>query len=80
MASSGALEVILRHGCERCDQVLLELDLLGIAYRWLDVDADPALLAAFNALVPVLRKGDRWLSSPFTEAAMVAFLNRTAAQ
>lgn len=60
-AAAGELELLTRHGCHLCEELLAELaDLLpryGLTVRLRDIDDDPALAARYGRRIPVLRKG-----------------------
>lgn len=55
---SPRVRVLSRVGCHLCDDLLVLVDdvcgRLGETYETLDVDADPALLARYGDLVPVV--------------------------
>jgi glutaredoxin len=55
--SEPRIEVLTRSGCHLCDQAIAVVRQVcaetGDSYRLRDVDADPALLAAYSDQVPV---------------------------
>ena len=66
------LTLIVRQGCHLCDDMratLLEL-LAGRSVRIVevDVDADPALYARYNELVPVLKRDEHEICHYFVDA------------
>ena len=77
------LTLYSREYCHLCHDMLAALEALRGEFefelRVLDVDADPALLARYDELVPVLAAGDDELCHYFLDAAAVrAYLGFTA--
>lgn len=75
------LTVLSREWCHLCHDLLEQLAPLaaelGWAVRVLDVDADPALEARWNELVPVVLGGDDELCHYYLdEAAIRAYCGR----
>ena len=56
-------ELVTRAGCHLCGEMAKALDAVlprfGLAYTFVDVDADPALRARFGDVVPVLLRDGR---------------------
>lgn len=73
------LTVYTRLYCHLCEDLLAKLEALkselGFRYQVFDVDADPALHARYNELVPVLKVGDVEICHHFLdEAALRRYL------
>jgi hypothetical protein len=69
------LTLYSREYCHLCHDMLAALEALRGEFvfelRVLDVDADPALLARYDELVPVLTAGDEELCHYFLDGAAV---------
>ncbi len=69
------LTLYSRGYCHLCHDMLAALETLRGEFRFelkvLDVDADPALLALYDALVPVLSAGEEELCRYFFDDAAV---------
>ncbi len=48
------LELMSRKGCHLCEEAEHLLDQMGVPYRWLDVDSQPAWQLEYGFRVPVL--------------------------
>ncbi|KUM03471.1 glutaredoxin family protein [Chromobacterium subtsugae] len=70
------LTLYFREYCSLCHQMLAELapwrQRYGFELEVLDVDADPALEARFNELVPVLMDGEAEICHWHLDAARLA--------
>ncbi|MEE9447815.1 MAG: glutaredoxin family protein [Arenicellales bacterium] len=74
------LSVYSREGCHLCEEMLAALvqfkTELGFEFEVYDIDEDAALLQEYNALVPVVKLGERELMRYYFElATLKAALN-----
>jgi len=65
-------------GCHLCEQVEGMLDDMGISYRPVEIDTDPALEKKYEISIPVLQRLDngRELFYPFGQGQVMTFLER----
>ncbi len=67
------LSVYSRKGCHLCEEMLTALAQfkteLGFEFEVYDIDEDAELLEAYNALVPVVKLGERELMRYYFELA-----------
>ena len=63
-----------RRGCHLCEQAEDLLATLGLAFRSVEVDRDPALAGRFGLRVPVLEAGGRIVMEGRFDAAGLARL------
>ena len=70
---SGSLTVYVRHGCHLCTEMTQALERLraelGFEYTTIDIDADRALRARYDAHVPVLAAGGEEICRYFLDEA-----------
>ncbi len=75
MTTEALLRLYGRTYCHLCDDMLAALEALRREFSFtvevVDVDADPALVAKYDELVPVLEAGGRELCHYFLDAAKV---------
>ncbi len=62
--------------CHLCDQAKGILEEAGLAFVWVDIAADAALLERYGVRIPVVRHpaGGRELDWPFDRSSLVAFI------
>jgi hypothetical protein len=77
MTPNEPLLLYSRADCHLCELAARMLERLGIAWRELDIDDDPALAERYALRVPVLRRSDsgRELDYPFDEAGLRRFID-----
>jgi len=74
MTTPEPLLLYTRSGCHLCEQVEAMLARLGIAWRELDIDGDPALAGKYGLTIPVLEdEQGRQLFYPFDEHRLRRF-------
>jgi glutaredoxin len=76
MKPAEPLIVFSRQDCHLCDLAVAMLERTGIAWRRVDIDADPELASRYGNHVPVLRHtgSGRELFFPFNEDQIVSFV------
>ncbi len=69
MANPTVLVLYTRNACHLCEQAARMLEMAGIEWRDVDIDADPELAAIYGLRVPVVSApgSGRELDFPFTE-------------